>query len=256
MDPWLFLLVAFLSLVCEYVNATLGGGYGTLLVPALFLLGFRLLEVVPAILLSQVLTGLIAALAHHRLGNVDFRPSSRDLRLALVLGVSGSLGVLAAVLGQLRLPRPVVEAYVALMVLAIGLSLLAGLRIKAFNSSFSWKKVIGLGLVASFNKGISGGGYGPLLAGGQVLSGVGERKAISITALSETITCLVGLAGYALVLKAFSWSLTAAMALGAMVSAPLSAYSVRKADPRFLRLGMGLLITALGLAMLLKLFLS
>ena len=89
-----------------------------------------------------------------------------------------------------------------------------------------------------------------------MLSGVGERKAISITALSETITCLVGLAGYALVLKAFSWSLTAAMALGAMVSAPLSAYSVRKADPRFLRLGMGLLITSLGLAMLLKLFLS
>ena len=252
MAIWPFLLAALLSLVCEYIAATLGGGYGTLLVPALFLLGFNLPEVVPAVLLSQLLTGIIAALAHHKLGNVDLRPGSRSFRLAFVLGASGSLGVLVAVLGQLSLPRLAVETYVALMILAMGIFLLAGLKIRALNSSFSWGKITCIGLLASFNKGIGGGGYGPLLVGGQVLSGVAEKEAVGITVLSEAITCLVGFLGYILILKAFSWDLALAVTLGAVISAPLSAYSVRRANPRFLRFGMGLLITASGSAMLLK----
>jgi len=32
--------------------------------------------------------------------------------------------------------------------------------------SFSWKRLIAIGLISSFNKGISGGGYGPLVTGG------------------------------------------------------------------------------------------
>jgi len=252
LDLWPFLLVALLSLVCEYIDATLGGGYGTLLVPILFLLSFDLSEVVPAVLFSQFFTGIIAALAHHRLGNVNLRPGLRNFKLAFVLGTSGSLGVLVAVLGQLSLPHSVVKVYVALMILAVGVFLLAGLKIK----QFSWKKILCLSLLASFNKGISGGGYGPLLAGGQILIGVNEKEAIGITALSEAITCLVGFLGYILVLKAFSWDLIMAVTMGAVISAPLSAYSVRKANPRSLRLGMGLLITALGLAMLLKIVLG
>jgi len=36
------------------------------------------------------------------------------------------------------------------------------------NYRFSWKKITVLGLIASFNKGISGGGYGPVVTGGQL----------------------------------------------------------------------------------------
>jgi len=251
-DFWLLALVAILSLVCECVNATLGGGYGTLLVPILLLLGFDIIEVVPAVLFSQLATGVIAALAHHRLGNVDLRLGSRDLKLALVLGSLGTLGATLAVAGQLSLPGHVVRAYVGFMVLAVGISLLAGLRLKVLNASFSWKKVVGISLLASFNKGISGGGYGPLLSGGQVLSGVGERKAIAITALSEAITCLAGLLAYLLAFKRLTWELAAAVACGAMISAFPSAYSAMKADPKHQRIGLGVLITALGVAMLVR----
>lgn len=254
MDFWLLAFIAILSLICEYVDSTLGGGYGTLLVPILLLLGFDITEVVPTALLSQLATGITAALAHHRLGNVDLRLGSRDLRLALVFGFLGTLGAALAVAGQLSLPGHVVKTYVGFMVLAVGISILASLRLKVFNMSFSWKKAIAIGLLASFNKGISGGGYGPLLAGGQVLSGVGERRAIAITALSEGITCLAGFLAYLLVFKQLTWELATAMTCGAMVSAYLSAYSVMRADPRHLRTAMGLVITALGIAMLVKLF--
>jgi len=253
-DFWFLAFIAILSLICEYVNATLGGGYGTLLVPILLLLGFDIKEVVPAALLSQLVAGIIAAPAHHRLGNVDLKLGSRDMRLALVLGSLGTLGASLAVASQLSLPSHLVKMYVGLMVLAVGISLLAGLRLKVSDASFSWRKMVGIGLLASFNKGISGGGYGPLLAGGQVLSGVGERKAIAITALSEAVTCLAGFLAYLLTMAWSSWWLAFSLVAGAAPSAPLSAYTVRKANPRWLRIGMGLAITSLGIAMLVRLF--
>jgi len=246
-------LVGLLSLICGFVSLTFGGGYGLGLVPVLFLMGFSIGDVVPAVLLAHLAMGLLAALTHHRLRSADFRWGSEDIKLALALGSLGSVGVLLAVLGQVSLPRAVVEAYVSLMVLSVGLALLAGLRIKVFNTGFSWKKAVVLALIASFNKGFGGGGYGPLLTGGQVLSGVEERKAIAITCLSGAMTCLVGFLAYLLATAWSSWWLAFSLTAGAILSAPLSAYTVRKADPKLLRVGMGLVITALGLAMLVKL---
>ena len=40
---------------------------------------------------------------------------------------------------------------------------------------FSWRKISFLGVVASFNKGMSGGGYGPVVTGDQILSGIKEK---------------------------------------------------------------------------------
>ncbi|RLI09428.1 hypothetical protein DRO32_00635 [Candidatus Bathyarchaeota archaeon] len=249
-------LLAFLSLVCGYVSLTFGGGYGLGVMPILFLMGFSVGEAVPAILLAHLSMGLLAALTHHRLKVADFKWGSEDVKLALALCSSGSVGVLLAVLGQVSLPELAVEAYVSLMVLSVGLALLAGLRIRVFNSGFSWKKAIPLALLASFNKGMGGGGYGPLLTGGQVLSGVGERKAIAITCLSGATTCLIGFLAYLIATGWASWELAFSLTIGASLSAPLSAYTVRKADPRMLRTGMGVVITSLGLAMMVRMLLG
>ena len=48
-----------------------------------------------------------------------------------------------------------------------------------------------LGLWASLNKGLSGGGYGPLVCGGQLLAGMNEKEAIGITSLAEGLVCVV-----------------------------------------------------------------
>jgi uncharacterized membrane protein YfcA len=45
-------------------------GYGTTLTPVVLLLGFEPLHVVPAVLLSEFVTGLVAAGFHHKVGNV------------------------------------------------------------------------------------------------------------------------------------------------------------------------------------------
>ena len=71
----LFVGVAIISLLFEYMDASLGMGYGTTLTPILLIIGFAPLEVVPAVLLGQLVGGMIGGLAHHRLGNIslDFR---------------------------------------------------------------------------------------------------------------------------------------------------------------------------------------
>lgn len=68
----IFIFVFFISLCVEYMDATIGMGYGTTLTPLLLLIGFSPLQIVPAILLSQFMSGIFAATLHQGAGNVSF----------------------------------------------------------------------------------------------------------------------------------------------------------------------------------------
>jgi uncharacterized protein len=45
----LLIIVAFLALAFEYMDATMGMGFGTTLTPALLIIGFFPLQIVPAV---------------------------------------------------------------------------------------------------------------------------------------------------------------------------------------------------------------
>ena len=47
----LFLVLFFLAFCCEFVDSSLGMGYGTILTPTLLIMGFEPLMVIPAVLL-------------------------------------------------------------------------------------------------------------------------------------------------------------------------------------------------------------
>jgi len=55
--------VILLALSCEYIDSSLGMGYGTTLTPILLLAGFAPVQVVPSILLSEFVTALTARAA-------------------------------------------------------------------------------------------------------------------------------------------------------------------------------------------------
>ena len=80
----------------------------------------------------------------------------------------------------------------------MGIIIIATLKLK---SKFSWFKIVTLGTIASINKGMSGGGYGPLVMGGQMLSGVDVKKAIGITSFAESLTCFAGVTMYFLLIN-------------------------------------------------------
>jgi len=243
MDVTLSIPIILMAFVCELVDSTLGMGYGTTLTPLLLLLGYEPVAIVPAVLLSEFVTGVMAALFHHELGNVDLSPGTRDFKISAVLAALSVAGVLLAVGIAVSVPTWVVKLYIGLLVLAIGLGILT---IRRREIAFSWRRVAGLGFLAAFNKGISGGGYGPVVTGGQVLAGVRGRSAVGIASLAEGITSAVGVLAYLASGKPIPWHLAPSLLLGAVLSVPLAAYAVSRVSPARLTLAIGGLSTVLG----------
>lgn len=240
---WRFAAIALMAFIAEYVDSSLGMGYGTTLTPLLMVMGFSPLQIVPAVLLSEFFTGISAGLLHHQFGNVDLRRGTRAYKTAWILACCSGVGALVAVALAVNLPKQAVKLYIGFMVLGVGLFiLLAGKGI----GRFSWGKIVGLGTVAAFNKGISGGGYGPLLTGGQVLAGVPGKNAIGITSLAEGVVCLVGLIAYFALSQSLNWGLAVPLVLGAIASVPAATWTVKVLPESMLRRSIGYATTFLG----------
>lgn len=261
------IVIVIIAFLAEYIDSTLGMGYGTTLTPVLLLIGFNPLQVVPAVLLSELITGLLAGFTHHKAGNVNFKPKSTNvlyiikrikelgyiesfkrgvpihLKIAIVLAACSIFGTLAAVFISVNLPKFWLNMYIGFLVLVIGLVILFTIN-KTYR--FSWKKIFSLGLIASFNKGMSGGGYGPVVTGGQLLAGVKGKSAIGITSLAEGLTCLVGVIAYILSKSIIDWKLAPYLIIGAVLSVPLSAITVKKIKTRKLTVIIGILTLFLG----------
>lgn len=271
------IVVVTIAFFAEYVDSTLGMGYGTALTPILLLLGFDPLEVVPAVLLSEFITGITAGFTHHSIGNVNFklktmsirkiirsfkrlgvieslkRGLSLHLKIVLLITSCSIIGTLGAVIIAVNIPKFYLKLYIGILILIIGIIILATLK-KQYG--FSWKKITFLGLVASFNKGISGGGYGPVVTGGQMISGINGKNAIGITSLAEGLTCFVGVIAYYLMKHEINWKLAPYLIIGAIISVPLSAYTVKWIQAKSFRIVIGLITMALGILTLVKIVLS
>ena len=267
-------ILIFCAFFCEYIDSTLGMGYGTTLTPLFLLIGFSPLQIVPAILLSELVSGLLAGILHHREGNVDFKPRSADvfkiknmlsplgyvetvrksfplhLKVALLLALCSIVGTVAAVFIAVNIPKFYLKMYIGCLVLVMGIVILVCFRI---NFKFSWQRITFLGLIASFNKGMSGGGYGPVVTGGQLLAGIEGKSAVGITSLAEGMTCFVGVITYLLVAKnPVDWKLAPFIVIGAVFSVPLSAKSVKFISEKKLKLGIALLTILLGIVTIAK----
>jgi uncharacterized membrane protein YfcA len=247
---WQPIALAAVAFCCEFVDSSLGMGYGTTFTPLLLLLGFELKTVVPVILLSEFLTGLTAGGFHHALGNASFKARSRDSKVAAVLGAAGVIGALVGVLFLTNVPRFWARLYFALMITAMGVIVLARGKAKF---RFSWSKIVGLGLISSFNKGMSGGGYGPLVVSGQLLSGCEAKNAVACTSLAESFVCLVALIVFAVAGNFPTPALAIPIVIGAVLSAPCASAMTRYLDARVdLKRTVGVLVLMLGILCLVK----
>ncbi len=241
--------IAVVAFVSEYVDATLGMGYGTALIPVLLLAGFEPLQIIPAALLSQFVAGAAAALFHHRLGNVDFSREQKYIKIALILAVGGIIAVVVAVLIAVNLSETVIKIYIGVTILVVGILILFTAKRQY---RFSWGKVFGIGFIAALNKGISGGGYGTVITGGQMLAGIEEKNAIGVTALAEVPICIVAATAYFIIYGQSSWVLAPYLVVGAVLSTPFSAVTVKRIRKKNLRVLIGAATIVLGLITLTK----
>ncbi len=244
-----YLLVVILAFLLEVVDASIGMGYGTILTPVLLIIGFDPLQVVPAVLVSQLPGDFLAAFFHHEFRNVDFSIGSKHSKVAVTLSLLGLIGSIIAVVIAVNLPKLLINLYIGTLFAVTGLIVLAT---KNKNYGFSWTRLLCLGSLASFNKGISGGGYGPIVTSGQILAGVKARSAIGIISLAEGVTCVVAVLMYVLIGRNIDWLLSILLSIGVVLSAPLAAFIVRKIESRRLKLVIGISILLLGLSTILR----
>lgn len=243
-------LIFLFAFVCEYCDSSLGMGYGTTLTPLLLILGYEPLHIVPAVLLSEAVTGFAAGLMHHHKGNVDLVRDQQARRTLFLLGGLSTLGALVAVAVAVNIPKLYFGLFISTIILAMGVIILLTAR-RRF--AYRARNVVVIGTVAAFNKGLSGGGYGPLVTAGQVVSGVPAKHAVAITSLAEALTCVVGLGAYVLLHDWPDWHLAAPLAVGALFSVPFAARTVRRLPDEVMRSGVGVFTLILGCVALYKL---
>ncbi|NQV50828.1 MAG: sulfite exporter TauE/SafE family protein [Candidatus Marinimicrobia bacterium] len=241
---WGAIAIILLCFVCELMDSSLGMGYGTTLTPLLLAVGYEPLQLVPTILLSEFLSGFSSSYFHHDMGNVDFSKNSKDLRIAMLLALGSVVGVSVGVNLAIEIPANLLKLIIGIIIL------FAGISIWAFsNTRFvfkTWKMVV-LATLASFNKAMSGGGYGPLLTSGQILSGVKGRASVGITSFAEGFTCLVGVILFMGKGQGFTPELLIPVLTGALLSVPFSAQVVSVMHEKTLKKSIAILTVSMGL---------
>ncbi len=179
--------VVLVAMFFEFMDASAGMGFGTALTPLLLVMGFDPKQIVPAVMIQQGVAGLVGAFLHREFENVEwkFKPMSETIKLWLIISIVGCIAVtfsITAVYAYLHVAKIWIKLYVAILLLMMGvISLYQGRK----DNPYKPKKMFGFAALAGFNKGVGGGGYGPVVTIGGLMSGVPVKSMLAVTAICE-----------------------------------------------------------------------
>ncbi|MBW2593085.1 MAG: sulfite exporter TauE/SafE family protein [Deltaproteobacteria bacterium] len=224
--------VVLLAAFFEFMDASAGMGFGTALTPILLVVGFDPKQIVPVVMIQQGVAGLVGAFLHREFENVEwkFNPMSETVKLWLIIGVVGCIAVTISIVGvykYLHVDKMWIKLYVALLLLMMGF-------ISAFQSRkerpYKPGRMMGFAALAGFNKGVGGGGYGPVVTIGGLMSGVPVKSMLAVTAISEgTVSTFAIIVWLALLTSGvqIDYLLLPSMMLATMFSAIAAPYMTR-----------------------------
>ena len=224
--------VVLIAMLFEFMDASAGMGFGTALTPLLLVLGFDPLQIVPAVMIQQGVAGLVGAFLHREFGNVEwkFKPMSETVKLWIIIGVTGSLAVLfsiTAIYAVFKVAKVWIQLYVAILLVGMGVvSLLQARKDRPYRP----RRMFGFAALAGFNKGVGGGGYGPVTTVGGLMSGVPVKSMLAVTAICEGTVSTVAILVWALMLTGgvtIDYVLLPSLMLATMFSAVAAPYVTR-----------------------------
>ncbi|MFZ7124982.1 MAG: sulfite exporter TauE/SafE family protein [Desulfobacterales bacterium] len=230
---WVVLICAFF----EYMDSAGGMGYGTALTPLMLMAGFDPKQVVPLIMITEMVTGLVAGLIHGEFENVEWklRPMNETTKLVITVALIGMLSScisITAVYKVLMLHKFWIKLYVTLLLVVMGIcSVLTARTFQHYRPKLMW---IFAGL-AGFNKGIGGGGYGPVVTVGGLLSGVPVKSMVAVTSFAEGFTCLASVVTWFILLSSgvvVDYLLLPSFVLGTVIAAVGAPYTTRVVPER------------------------
>jgi hypothetical protein len=241
------ILIAFLTAVIDII---FGMGFGLTLTPILLFFSYTPKEIVPALLLSSLGGNILSSFFNHRFKNADFTPGSHHFKIVMVIGGVGVVGSIIGAMVNTGISNFILALYIGILIIGTGFFLLLN---KTLSIKFSWTKIGLLGLFGSFNKGISGSGFGPIVTTGLLYMNTTEKEAVSIQSFSELFVSLVGFAAFLVSGTTMNWDLTWSLLIGVIASTPLAAFIVKKVKGGTLRTAIAVVTVILGAATLLQL---
>ncbi|MHA1844518.1 MAG: TSUP family transporter [Promethearchaeota archaeon] len=260
----LILLIIILAFLFEAMDSAAGMGFGTCLSPLLLVLGYGPLQVIPAILISETISGFIDSFFGHKFKNVQFsfRPLNDATKIALLVSCFGCLAIFSSItisyLTIQFLHAFFIKIYVVILVFLMGIIGLLRFKLgKTNNLKYNPKVLIAFSALAGFNKGIGGGGYGPVITLGQIYTGVYEKSATSIVSLAEAIVSLTGIFTFCLISIAnvyIDLILLPSIFTGGFFAALFAPYWVRVFPNKFWRYFIPIYACILGTILLFQLF--
>ena len=241
-------MILILAFGCELIDSSQGMGYGTLMGPVLFLLGFDIFIIIPSILFAEMLTGFSSALFHHEMDNCKLGIKERNLRIVLFVSVLCIIAMIISIIIVLQIPQIFIEIYTGIMVMILGLVLL--FRKKAI---FSWKKLEIISVIGAFNKAISGGGFGPIITAGQMLSGRNYKESIGTTKAAEFFVSLAGFFTFYIFYGISDYTLLKLLVISGTFATPFGAWGTKsiKSENKA-KILIAILAISIGLILLFK----
>ena len=245
-----FFLVAVVGMVAQFVDGSMGMGYGTTAASVLIAAGFLPALVSASVHTAETFTTLASGVSHIKLGNVD-----RGIVLPLALS-----GILGGVAGAYLLASLVsgkdVRLLMAVILLLLGLSLL--LRAWRNRVSYSLAGRSGplarmllwpLRLAAGAVDAIGGGGWGPIAAASLMTGRQTEPRLIvgSVNVAEFFVSLAITLTfGLTLGFQNFLWHVTIPLIIGGVLVAPVAALVSRRVSPKLLMAAVGGLLVLLN----------
>jgi len=232
-DNWgIFWYVVAIAMFFEFMDASAGMGFGTALTPLLLVIGFSPKQIVPVVMIQQGIAGLVGAFLHREFENVEWRlkPMSETIKLWLIIAVVGCACVafsITAIYAWFKVAKIWIQLYVACLLLMMGLiSLYQGRRDRPYKP----RRMFLFAALAGFNKGIGGGGYGPVVTIGGLIAGVPVKSMLAVTAISEgTVSTFAILVWLALLTSGITidYVLLPSLMLATIFSAVAAPYMIR-----------------------------
>jgi len=165
----IFFTVIAIIFVFDLIDSSAGQGLGTVSAPLLLMMGFSSYQVIPSLVIVAAMSGLVSGWFHHEFENVHYslkRPLNDETKTVLFTGGVGSLMIAFSVFlvhYVIQPPDFVLSMYIAILVIVMGF--LGLVRVKEGSKKYTYrpKFIVTFAAIAGFNKGVGGGGYGPVL---------------------------------------------------------------------------------------------
>jgi len=232
------------GLFCGFIDSSLGMGFGVTSASVLITFGVAPAIASASVYMTEAIVDIGSAIAHYKLGNVDFKISKHMLISGIPAAVLGAVFVSGL---SLKTAKP----FVQLALLIMGLFILYR-HIKDYDpkpGDMNKNKAMILGFIAAFIDVAVGGGWGPLGTPALILSGEEPKRAVGSIEFTEPIISTVAVLtfGFTIGFEKFMWDMVIPMIIGGLILTPVASILTTKMPRRLLGILIGVWLVVLNL---------